>query len=86
MYPSCAAYAERAIDEGGLVGMLLFLDRLFYREFGDLSTRYFVAPGRLSRSPRFYDPLEDALPPPEREQNDGRPSFLREDFSRQVPR
>ena len=75
MYPSCAAYAENIMRERGMLGFLLFIDRLFYREFGKLDGRYFLAPARLSQSPRYYDPVQDALP-------DGRPSFFREELGR----
>ena len=76
MYPSCAAYAERALNEGGFMGFLYFIDRLFYREFGRLSERYLLAPRHMSQSPRYYDPLSDVLPP----ENGRRASFFREDF------
>ncbi|MCB1139630.1 MAG: membrane protein insertion efficiency factor YidD, partial [Leptospiraceae bacterium] len=56
MYPSCASYAHRAIRSQGWYGLLLFVDRLFFREGGDLSNRYPVAPRRLSEAPRYYDP------------------------------
>lgn len=58
MYPSCASYAHRAIRTEGWYGFLLFVDRLFFREGGDLSNRYPITPRRLSDAPRYYDPLE----------------------------
>ncbi len=76
MYPSCAAYAEKAIRRHSFLGFLLFIDRLFYREVGDLSSKYFVAPSRLSRHARYYDPVEDSLPLFENH----RPSLFRESF------
>lgn len=79
MYPSCGAYADRIIREDGFSGFLLFVDRLFYREFGRLSDRYMVAPRRLSKSPRYYDPVSDVLPPEDAPVG-RRPSFFREEF------
>lgn len=79
MYPSCGAYADRIIREGGFYGLILFIDRLFYREFGRLSDRYMVAPRSLSKSPRYYDPVTDVLPDASRG-GEHRPSFFREDF------
>jgi hypothetical protein len=61
MYPSCAAYAKRALREEGLLGLMLFVNRLFFAETGDLSARYLVAPRRLSGDPRYYNPLTDDL-------------------------
>ncbi len=85
MYPSCSAYANRIIREEGVSGLLLFIDRLFYREFGRLSDRYMLAPRRLSKSPRYYDPVSDVIPrlKPDGEEESApgrRPSFFREDF------
>jgi hypothetical protein len=79
MYPSCAAYADRIIREDGFSGLLLFIDRLFYREFGKLSDRYMLAPRYLSKTPRYYDPVSDVVPGPESPGN-RRPSFFREEF------
>jgi len=76
MYPSCAAYAEKAIRRHGLLGLMIFVDRLFYRESGRLQNRYMLAPRRYSRNRRFYDPLEDTLPLFRAK----RPSLLQEDF------
>lgn len=81
MYPSCAAYARHAVRDHGFVGLLMFIDRLFYREFGDLSTRYLVVPRRKSTAPRFYDPVSDSLPPGEH-----RPSLFTEDFRERAGR
>lgn len=75
MYPSCAAYAENIMRERGVLGFLLSIDRLFYREFGKLDSRYFLTPARLSQSPRYYDPVQDALP-------EDRPSFFKEELGR----
>lgn len=79
MYPSCSAYANRIIREDGFTGLLLFIDRLFYREFGRLSDRYMLAPRYMSKSPRFYDPVSDVLPDPDSPRG-RRPSFFQEDF------
>ena len=62
LYPTCSAYADKAISEYGLTGLIVFLDRLFYREFGDLSDRYLPVPRRLSRDLRYFDPVSDSLP------------------------
>ena len=61
MYPSCAAYAKRAVRQEGFLGLLLFINRLFFAETGDLAARYLVAPRRFSGDPRYYNPLEDDL-------------------------
>lgn len=72
MYPSCAAYARRAVREEGFLGFLYFMNRLFNSETGDLSARYLLAPRRLSGAPRYYNPLEDDL--------GESPSLWKEDF------
>lgn len=64
MYPSCAAYADQAISEHGLSGFLLSIERLFFRESGNLSARYPIAPAELSSAPRYYDPVKWSLPWP----------------------
>lgn len=61
MYPSCAGFAHRAIRQEGWKGFFLTLERLFFREGGDLSTRYPVAPRFLSEDPRYFDPVEASL-------------------------
>jgi len=62
MYPSCAAWADDAIDQYGWLGFLLSVDRLFVREFGSMSRSYYVVtPYHLSKSPRYYDPLDDSF-------------------------
>lgn len=76
LYPSCAAYADSAIRRYSFLGLMIFIDRLFFRETGDLSKKYLRTPRRLSRGIRYYDPLEDALPLLE----ERRPSLLTEDF------
>ncbi|MBI39924.1 MAG: hypothetical protein CMF59_10010 [Leptospiraceae bacterium] len=58
MYPSCSAYAYHALRKHGYFGFLLALERLFFREGGELSDRYPLAPRNLSESPRYLDPLE----------------------------
>lgn len=62
MYPSCAAYGEKAIRQEGILGLLLLADRLFYRETGNLMEKYVIAPGYLSKEKRYYDPLTDSTP------------------------
>lgn len=47
--------------EEGFLGLLLFINRLFFAETGDLADRYLVAPRRLSSDPRYYNPLSDDL-------------------------
>ena len=79
MYPSCAAYAEKAIRRHGFLGFLLSVDRLFFREAGGLERKYLFAAPHQSRHLRFYDPTEDSLGPARR------PSLLREEY-RPVPR
>ncbi len=76
MYPSCAAYGEKAIERVGFYGFLLLVDRMFYRETGNLAEKYLVAPRRKSEYPRYYDPLEDSIGG-----GAAYPSFLTEDFS-----
>lgn len=73
MYPSCSAYAKQAIQQKGFYGFLLAIDRLFFREFGNLRNRFFITPRHLSDTPRYYDPLSDS--------KGVRPSFFNEDFS-----
>tara|TARA_B100001778_G_scaffold325969_1_gene322065 strand:- start:470 stop:922 length:453 start_codon:yes stop_codon:yes gene_type:complete len=58
MYPSCSAYAFHAIRSEGYYGFLIALERLFFREGGDLSDRYPLAPRSMSDAPRYLDPLE----------------------------
>ena len=77
MYPSCAAYAAKAVRRHSLLGFFLFIDRLFFRETGKLKTRYMTTPYRLSRHVRYYDPLRDTLPLFDVK----RPSLYREDFA-----
>ncbi|MBX7057266.1 MAG: membrane protein insertion efficiency factor YidD [Leptospirales bacterium] len=62
LYPSCAAYGEQAIERYGLVGFLLTIERLFFREFGNLEGRYRPASRLQSSDLRYQDPLSDALP------------------------
>ncbi len=71
MYPSCASYGEDALRTQGFVGLLLLIDRLFYREVGQMESKYLPAPRRLSGHRRYYDPLADTS---------ARPSLLREAF------
>ena len=78
MYPSCAAWAQRAVERHGFLGLLLFVDRLFYRETGALAEKYFFAPRRLSGHLRYYDPLSDTFPLLEGK----RPSLYGEDFAK----
>ena len=78
MFPSCAAYAQKAVQKHGFAGLMMFVDRLFFREVGELKTRYMVSPKHFSRHRRYYDPVEDALPIFKYK----RPSLLKEDFSR----
>ncbi len=61
MYPSCSSWGEHAIEEHGWAGLFLTVDRLFYREGGRLAEKYTVAPRRLSRHRRYYDPVEDSF-------------------------
>lgn len=58
MYPSCSAYAHKAIRKHGWYGFLISLERLFFREGGDLSERFPLAGRHLSETPRYLDPLE----------------------------
>ncbi|MCE9598334.1 MAG: membrane protein insertion efficiency factor YidD [Spirochaetia bacterium] len=74
MYPSCSAYAETAIRKHSWMGLLMFANRLFFAESGDLQEKYILAPKRLSGAPRYYNPVSDDLP------FGSRPSLLREDF------
>lgn len=76
MYPSCAAYADRAIRQYGFLGALMFANRLFFAETGDLASKYVLVPHRMSEMPRYYDPVSDDILPGEH-----RPSLLMEDFS-----
>ena len=76
LYPTCSAYADKAISGYGLVGLIVFLDRLFYREFGDLSDRYLPVPRRFSRDLRYFDPVTDSVPWGDAPG----PSLLREDL------
>ncbi|MCB1317531.1 MAG: membrane protein insertion efficiency factor YidD, partial [Leptospiraceae bacterium] len=62
MYPSCAVYADTAIREHSIIGLLMFIDRLFFREFGRLETKYPIAPRSWSESLRYYDPISESLP------------------------
>lgn len=78
MYPSCATYGDQAVREYGLWGLLMLVDRLFYREFGELRGRYRLAPARISSTPRYLDPVEDAVPPYVLRE----PSLLQEDSTR----
>lgn len=74
MYPSCSAYGERAVREDQLLGLLLLVDRLFYRETGNLARKYMVAPSYLSDAMRFFDPYDDSPG------NRTGPSLLTEEF------
>lgn len=76
MYPSCSAFGQRALVDHGFLGLLLIIDRLFYRETGNLGGKYMLTPRRLSGARRHYDPVADSLP-------GTRPSLLLEgDFGR----
>lgn len=77
-YPSCGAYSKKAISEHGFLGLLLAMDRLFYREKGSLESRYLLAPNNLSAHDRYYDPLSDNLPSIEVKHS----SFLSENFDK----
>ncbi|MBW7857200.1 MAG: membrane protein insertion efficiency factor YidD [Leptonema sp. (in: Bacteria)] len=61
MYPSCATYGQKAIQEHGWLGFLLTVDRLVYRETGELYAKYSMIHFSDSNWPRYYDPLEDSL-------------------------
>jgi len=74
MYPSCAAYAEKAIRQHSFLGLILFANRLFFVEQGDLSAEFLIAPRRLSEHPRYYNPVSDDIP------FGARPSLLKEEF------
>lgn len=78
LYPSCATYGDQAVREYGLWGLIMLVDRLFYREFGELRGRYRLAPARISATPRYLDPVDDALPPYVLRE----PSLLQEDSTR----
>ncbi len=80
MYPSCSAWARRAIRKHGYDGFLMLIDRLIYRESGNLYEKYLHAPKKFSKDTRFYDPVEENLPifKPHH------PSFLKEDFPEMV--
>lgn len=73
MYPSCAAWGDRAMEQAGWLGFLLTVDRLFFRETGRLSEKYVFAPAHMSRDRRYYDPLEDAF-------GSSRPDLFHDDF------
>ncbi len=77
MYPSCASYGQAAIRFYGVIGFWMLLDRLVYRETGELHKKYLPVSKKISKSLRYYDPLQDALPlfSPKA------PSFLQENFS-----
>ena len=76
MLPTCANYAYRALTEHSFLGLLLFIDRLFFRENGDFRSKYMILSKKRFRELRYYDPLEDALPL----LKEKRPSLYREDF------
>ena len=80
-YPSCSAYAKKALQEQGYKGFFISLDRLFYRESGTLYSKYFCTPTNIHPSAylRYYDPLMPSPNPREKEEA-GKPSFLRENF------
>ena len=86
LYPTCSAWSEQAIRQHGFYGLLLFLDRLFYREFGALHNHYVAVPIPLSQRLRYYDPLTDTFGYPEESNQDpavpkrNGPSLLRDDF------
>lgn len=74
MYPSCSAYAETAIRRHSVLGLMMFANRLFFAESGNLNEKYLLTPKRLSGEARYYNPVSDDLP------FGSRPSLLREDF------
>lgn len=76
LYPTCAYYAQKAMENHGILGLFMAVDRLLFREVGDLSEKYILVPARMSRAARYYDPVEDSLPL----FDEKRPSLLREDF------
>lgn len=76
MYPSCAAYAEKAVKRFSLLGLMMAVDRLFFREAGGLDRKYLFAPSSKSSHLRFFDPVEDSLPLGQ----DRRPSLLHEEY------
>ncbi len=78
MYPSCAAYGKRSLEEGSFLGLFLLMDRLFFREVGNLADKYMIAPTSLSQAHRYFDPVSDTLPL----LDERRPSLWREDFQR----
>ncbi len=77
LYPTCSAWAEDIIRQKGLLGVMYFIDRLFYREFGPLHEHYLPVPAYRSRRLRYFDPISDSFEP--REGGTG-PSLLRDDF------
>ena len=79
LYPSCATYAKKAIEQHGYRGFLMALDRLIYRETGELYTKYFCTPRKLSKYLRYYDPLDESLPLFASQKREL--SFLKEDFN-----
>jgi len=62
MYPSCSHFSKQAIKEHGWMGFLFTIDRLFYKENGNLSKKYLLAPDHLTDEMRYYDPPEENLP------------------------
>ena len=76
MYPSCAAYASRLVQERPFLALFYIADRFFFREWGKLADRYHRTPTHLSCELRYHDPVSELAPSFE-------PSFLREDFQAQ---
>lgn len=74
MYPSCSAYGRDAITRYSMLGLLLTVDRILFREWGRLYQNFMVAPSNLSHDLRYYDRVEDSIP-------GNRPSLYLEDFA-----
>ncbi|MBP6739799.1 MAG: membrane protein insertion efficiency factor YidD [Leptospiraceae bacterium] len=59
-YPSCAAYAKKALKTNSYLSLFLVIDRFLIRDIGaNIDVYYLKAPTKLSKSPRLLDPLED---------------------------
>lgn len=53
-HPSCSEFGKQSIENYGLWGFFMTIDRLFFRENSSMQHYYKVV--KVKKGPRFYDP------------------------------